>query len=76
MTNFPSLTGDEIIRTLLKAGFQKVSQRGSHVKMAHPNGKNTVVPVHKGESIGIGLMRKILKDAGFTKQQFLKLIGD
>lgn len=35
--------------------------------MKHPDGRYTVVPVHAGETIGIGLLVKILKDAELSK---------
>ena len=37
--------------------------KGSHHFLRHPDGRVTVVPVHAGETIGLGLMGKILKDA-------------
>ncbi len=35
-------------------GFQVLRQRGSHVYLKHSDGRATVVPVHKGESVGRG----------------------
>ena len=35
--------------------------------MRHPDGRYTVVPVHAGETIGVGLLVKILKDTELTK---------
>jgi predicted RNA binding protein YcfA (HicA-like mRNA interferase family) len=37
--------------------------KGSHHFLRHPDGRCTVVPVHAGEVLGIGLLTKILKDA-------------
>lgn len=74
MTRLPSLTGDRIVKALGKAGFQVLRQRGSHIYLKHPDGRATVVPVHKGESIGRGLVRKIMKDADLDQDEFLKLL--
>jgi len=30
MTGLPALTGDEIVKALVKAGFQKIHQKGGH----------------------------------------------
>lgn len=49
MSRLPHLTGSEVVRTLQKAGFEIVRQRGSHIYMRHADGRATVVPVHKGE---------------------------
>jgi predicted RNA binding protein YcfA (HicA-like mRNA interferase family) len=74
MSRLPSLTGDRIVRALAKAGFQILRQRGSHIYLKHPDGRATVVPVHKGESVGRGLVRKIMKDTDLDQDEFLKLL--
>jgi predicted RNA binding protein YcfA (HicA-like mRNA interferase family) len=38
--------------------------------MRHPDGRSTVVPVHAGETIGPGLLGKILKDAEMEREDF------
>lgn len=68
------IASEKIIRVLERIGFERVRQRGSHVFLKHPDGRATVVPVHKGEDIGRGLLRKIMKDAKLTREEFLKLI--
>ena len=51
-------------------------QRGSHIFLKHPDGRSTVVPVHKTEDLGRGLLRKIIHDADMTKEEFLELLRD
>jgi len=63
MPRYPRLTGQELIRVLLRNGFQAVRIRGSHHRLRHPDGRVTTVPVHRGEIIGPGLLRTILRDA-------------
>jgi predicted RNA binding protein YcfA (HicA-like mRNA interferase family) len=65
---------EKLIRALERAGFEKIRQRGSHVFLKHPDGRATVVPVHKGEDIGRGLLRKIMRDAKLTREEFMELI--
>ena len=74
MTKFPSLTGKQVIAVLKKAGFVAERQRGSHIFLRHPDGRATVVPAHTGETIGPGLMSKILRDVEFTRDDLLKLL--
>ena len=74
MTRLPSLTGEQVIKALGKTGFQVLRQRGSHIYLKHPDGRATVVPVHKGESVGRGLVRKIMHDAELSREEFLKLL--
>ncbi|MEI7901811.1 MAG: type II toxin-antitoxin system HicA family toxin, partial [bacterium] len=35
--------------------------------LRHPDGRCTVVPVHRGETIGRGLMAQILRDCELTR---------
>ena len=72
MTQSPSLTGKQLIALLKKKGFLSIRQKGSHVFMQHPDGRATVVPVHSGETIGPGLLSKILKDVEMTKDELIK----
>ena len=74
MTRLPSLTGEQVVKALGKAGFQVLRQRGSHVYLKHTDGRATVVLVHKGESLGRGLVSKIMQDAELSREEFLKLL--
>jgi len=73
MTQYPSLTGKQLIALLKKKGFLSIRQKGSHVFMQHPDGRATVVPVHSGETIGPGLIAKILKDVEMTRDELIKI---
>ena len=73
MSKFPLLTGKETVSILKKAGFIVERQRGSHVFLKHADGRATVVPVHSGETIGPGLLSKILRDVEMTKDELLKI---
>ena len=66
---------DVLIKVLAKLGFHPVRQRGSHVILKHVDGRVTVVPVHRGEEIGRGLLLKILKDVGLTREDYLRLLS-
>ncbi len=68
------LTGKQLIAALSRAGFTVSRIKGSHHILHHPDGRSTVVPVHDGETIGPGLLAKILRDCDLTRedlQQFL-----
>lgn len=76
MTRLRPLLGERVVKLLQKAGFEVVRQRGSHVFLAHPDGRATVVPIHKGEELGRGLLRKIIHDAELTTEEFLEFLRD
>ena len=67
----PVLKHREVIAILQGMGFEKVRQRGSHVRLRHPDGRVTTVPVHGARDISPKLLRRIAKDVGFTVQEFV-----
>ena len=70
----PILKADELIRALKKAGFGIIRQKGSHMRMKHPDGRVVTVPVHPGRDIGRGLLRKVLRNAKLTREEFMALL--
>lgn len=68
------LPARKVIKVLSVLGFKIVRKHGSHVVLKHTDGRITVVPVHAGEMIGIGLLLKIIKDAKLAREEFLKLL--
>ena len=74
MAKFPRLTGQQVITALKKGGFEVLRVKGSHHFLTHPDGRRTVVPVRRGESVGPGLMLKILRDCEIDRETFLKFL--
>lgn len=67
----PALSGKEIIRRFEKLGYKAVRQKGSHVRMIHESDttkKPITVPIH--QAVGRGLLRKILKQAEISVEEF------
>ena len=62
MSRLPVLSAREVIRMLEHMGFEIVRQRGSHIRLKHEDGRVVTVPVHSGQQISRGLLRKILRD--------------
>jgi len=59
---------------LKKCGFEVMRIKGSPHFLRHADGRATVVPVHAGETIGPGLLSKILHDCELTRGQFAALL--
>jgi predicted RNA binding protein YcfA (HicA-like mRNA interferase family) len=74
MTEFPVFTGKKLLPLLEEFGFIRSRQKGSHVFLRHPDGRATVVPLHAGETIGPGLLSKILRDTDLSRKDLLKLL--
>ena len=69
MTRLPKITGRQLIARLKRQGFEVVRVRGSHYLLKHPDGRTTVVPVHGKETIGPGLLLKILRDTKLNRSE-------
>jgi predicted RNA binding protein YcfA (HicA-like mRNA interferase family) len=68
------LPANQVVKALERAGFKRIRQKGSHLFLRHSDGRTTVVPIHKGEEIGRGLLQEIIKDAKLSKEEFLNLL--
>src|SRR5579859_2550416 len=70
MPPLPRVTGREVVRALGKLGWEAVIQKGAHAQLKHPaRGGRLTVPLHAGETIGPGLLRSILNQAGVTVEE-------
>jgi predicted RNA binding protein YcfA (HicA-like mRNA interferase family) len=74
MSRSPRVTGHGLISAVGKVGFRVLRVKGSHHFLRHENGRSTVVPVHAGETIGRGLLHKILRDCQMTSSELLELL--
>ncbi|MGH9514344.1 MAG: type II toxin-antitoxin system HicA family toxin [Terriglobales bacterium] len=55
-----------MLRALLRKGWKVVSQKGSHVKLNHPQHGNYMFGFHDREEIGSVMLAKIGKKTGLT----------
>jgi predicted RNA binding protein YcfA (HicA-like mRNA interferase family) len=74
MSQFPSITGSELIKALSKIGFSVSRIKGSHHRLEHADGRKTTVPVHGKETLGPGILLKILRDLDLTRDDLLGLL--
>jgi predicted RNA binding protein YcfA (HicA-like mRNA interferase family) len=69
MTTFPAVRGKELLGALQRLGFSLVRVKGSHHFVRHADGRATVISVHAGETIGTGLLSRILRDCKLTREE-------
>ena len=74
MSKLPAATGKQIIKALVRCGFAVVRTHGSHHFLRHPDGRTTTVPVHGKETLGPGLLGKILRDTELSREELQKLL--
>jgi predicted RNA binding protein YcfA (HicA-like mRNA interferase family) len=71
----PVLTARQIIIVLERLGFKHRKLKAtSHRRYVHSDGRRTTIPIHPGQDIGRGLLRKILKDIEMSPEEFKKLL--
>jgi predicted RNA binding protein YcfA (HicA-like mRNA interferase family) len=71
MPKLPALKATEIVRMLERAGFMRVRQTGSHLRLRRGNLAVTV-PLHSGD-VPEMVVRSILRQAQLTADEFLAL---
>ena len=68
----PVVSGMEAARALEHVGFVRVAQRGSHLKLRHPDGRTVILPMHR--ELARGTLRSILRQAGLEATEFVELL--
>ncbi|MGH7203349.1 MAG: type II toxin-antitoxin system HicA family toxin [Candidatus Levyibacteriota bacterium] len=73
MPKLPSIKPRKLIRIFEKQGYVVDRQKGSHVILFHPTSRRRLtIPMHTRD-IPNGTLLAIIKDAGLTKDEFVKL---
>jgi len=75
MSIIPIITAKQLLSVLLKTGFQIARQKGSHIRLENIiTKKSTTVPLHTGD-LSRKMISQILKQAGVSVSDFLKILG-
>lgn len=74
MSRIPRVTGSDLLAARSSAGFAVIRIKGSHHFVRHEDGRTTVVPSHAGETIGPGLLHKILRDCKLRVEDLQELL--
>ncbi len=70
----PQVSARELVQFLKSHGFAETRQRGSHLILRHPDRIRPVsVPMHAGSDMSRQLAMDILKQAGFSVEDYLRL---
>ena len=74
MSKLPIVSVNKAIRAFKKLGYLEIRQRGSHIRFKHPESfrKPLSIPNHK--VLGRGLLRKLIRDANISVDEFNKLV--
>jgi predicted RNA binding protein YcfA (HicA-like mRNA interferase family) len=73
----PAATGNELIAALAARGWYVKRVRGSHHILRHPTIPDAIpVPVHGSRPIKRGTLLNILRTAGVSRDEFVRLLRD
>lgn len=67
---FPVCSAKDVVRVLRHYGFVIVSQKGSHQKWRHANGRQVIVAMHGNKPIPIGTLKSIVEGSGLSADDF------
>ena len=69
MPEFPSLKSKDLLACLFRVGYTVERQKGSHRMLTCEGRPRLVFGFHDGATVPPGLVRKILRDAGFSDDE-------
>ena len=74
MPKLPVVKARDLLKTLIKIGFYKHHQRGSHIQLKHQDGRRTTIPYHPNQEIRRGTLKAIIDDLDMTVEEFIKAL--
>jgi len=72
LSRLRGIKGKEAIKAFVKADGIERKGKGDHVNVKMPNGQIVTIPGSK--ELKIGLLKAVLKKAGLTEEEFLRLL--
>ena len=74
MSVLPRVSGREVVKALMRVGYEQDRQRGSHIilRQAVSPHRRLVVPDHN--EVAKGTLRAIIRQAGLTVDEFKALL--
>jgi predicted RNA binding protein YcfA (HicA-like mRNA interferase family) len=74
MPSLPVISGCEAGKAFAKLGFMYDHHSGNHMIHYHPNGRHLSIPDHR--ELDRGLLRKLIRAAGISVEEFVRLLED
>jgi predicted RNA binding protein YcfA (HicA-like mRNA interferase family) len=76
MPRLPRLKATDVIAAFERAGFTEKKSGGSSHRVLRRDGcqYNLSIPHHASQTLGAGLLRKLIRSAGMTVEEFIELL--
>lgn len=76
MPKLPRASGDLHVTAFKRAGWIVNHIEGSHyILIKEGNPAHLSIPVHSGKELGPGLLRKLIRTAGLTTEEYMKFFN-
>ena len=75
MSRLPVVSGRDVVKVLIRIGFEIVGRKGSHVRLKRKRDKEVlivVVPMHR--ELAKGTLRSILRQANLAVDDLVRLL--
>ncbi len=69
----PNITAAQLVRVLKRDGWIEIRQKGSHMTLER-SGRVVTIPMHVSVTLKRGTLKSVLKQAGLTVDDLLKLL--
>ncbi len=69
-----SISVRDLAKYLEKIGYYVDHQKGSHIILKHEDRSLPRLSIPDHKNVRVGLLRKIIRDAGLSPEEFVKLI--
>jgi len=74
MPKLPIISGQKVVKVLVKSGYKVDHQTGSHIILRQKEEPHRRLTVPNHRIIAKGTLRAIIRQAGLTREEFLALL--
>ena len=74
MPKLPAISYKKAIKCFEKLGYRVIRQKGSHIRLHFTNTSKEPLTFPAHRTLGKGVLRKLLRNAKITVEEFLELI--
>jgi len=74
VARLPVISGGDFVKVMRKVGYVWDHTEDSHMILLHPSRRRLSIPRHK--ELGRGLLRALIRDAGVSREKFIRLLQE
>jgi len=73
MSVLPEIYPRDLVKILIKQSFVIMRQKGSHIRLIHPDGRSTTISLHN-KPLPVGTLSAILRQVKISKKELKKYL--